>query len=101
MRSINEQLHIARKAKGWTQSELGERLGWAQARVSAVENGRLDPRLSSIVQMGRLLDQEIMLVPRALLPAVQTLISGKTEEPLWSADEEDHDSNDDKEGPAS
>ena len=85
MEPISRQLHLARKAKHLTQQELGTRLGWAQGRISAIETGRLDPRLTSIVQMGRLLDQEVVLVPRSLLPTIQTLISGKEDEPLWSA----------------
>jgi transcriptional regulator with XRE-family HTH domain len=93
MLSINEQLRAARKAKKMTQQELGQHLGWAQNRVSTIENGRTDPRLSNVIQVGRLLGHELMLVPSAMVPAVQTLFSGKTEEPLWSVD--------DDEGPAS
>ncbi len=63
------------------------RLGWAQGRISAIETGRLDPRVSSVVQMGRLLEHEIMLVPKALLPAIQAMITGKTDEPLWNVSE--------------
>jgi transcriptional regulator with XRE-family HTH domain len=88
MGTLPEQLHSLRKAKHLTQQELGERLGWSQGRVSAIENGRIEPRLNSVMQMSRLLDHEVILVPRALLPAVQSMISGKEDQPLWSTGEE-------------
>lgn len=33
---------------GWTQAELAERAGVPQADISRIENGRLDPRWSTI-----------------------------------------------------
>jgi len=72
-----------------TQKQLGAGLGWAQAHVSEIENGKVDPRLSNVVQMARLVDHELMLIPTALIPAVRAMISGKLEQPLWSIEEED------------
>jgi len=89
MLPLNEQLRAARKAKKRTQQQLGQHLGWAQTRVSTIENGRVDPRLSSVIQIARLVDHEVMLIPSAMVPAVQALLSGKTEDPLWSADDEE------------
>lgn len=87
MNALSEQLHSIRTQKHLTQQEMAVRLGWAQGRISAIETGRLDPRVSSVVQMGRLLEHEIMLVPKALLPAIQAMITGKTDEPLWNVSE--------------
>ncbi len=89
MSPITEQLHEARKAQKLTQAQLGKRLGWAQTRVSTIEKGRVDPRLSSVVQMARLVDHELMLVPKSMLPAIQAMLSGKTEEPLWTIGDEE------------
>jgi hypothetical protein len=42
--------------------------------------------------MGRLLDHEVILVPRAFLPAIAAMISGKEDQPLWTIDDEEADS---------
>ena len=34
-----------RAAQGWSQTELGERLGVSRQTVNAIENGRYDPSL--------------------------------------------------------
>jgi len=36
-----------------------------------------------VVELARQLDHEVVLVPRALLPAVRALLSGTEEAPLW------------------
>ena len=89
MSPLSQQLHDARKAQKLTQAQLGERLGWAQTRVSTIESGRVDPRLSGVVQMARVVDHELMLVPRAMVPAVSAMLAGKPEEPLWSLGNEE------------
>jgi transcriptional regulator with XRE-family HTH domain len=88
MTSIPEQLRAVRLARHLSQKALGQRMGWPQGHVSAIENGKVDPRLSSLLEMARLLDQELVLVPRAVLPAVQAMLRGEEDEsPLWQRDE--------------
>jgi transcriptional regulator with XRE-family HTH domain len=91
MSSINKQLFTARQGKKLTQRELAERLGWPQSYVSKIETGQLAPRLSNITQMARALDHELILVPREALPAVEGLLSGKSEKPLWNIEEGESD----------
>ncbi len=64
-------------------------MGLPQSHVSAIENGKVDPRLSNVIEMARLLDYEPILIPRTLLPSVRALLGGQPESPLWQADEED------------
>jgi HTH-type transcriptional regulator/antitoxin HipB len=92
MDSLPQQLRTIREAKDMTQRRLAEAVGRAQAQISDVENGRIDPRLSNITQMVRALDHELILVPRQALPAVKGLLSGKSEKPLWSIEENEGDS---------
>jgi HTH-type transcriptional regulator/antitoxin HipB len=72
-----------RSAKGLTQANLGELLGLPQSHVSKVEGGKVDLRTSSLLELTRVLDLEVMLVPRRLVPAVRRLIQagheGETE----------------------
>lgn len=73
MTYIQDQIRQAREAKGFTQSDLGRRLGQPQSSVSRIERGG-DLRLSTLLEMARILDLEPMLVPKRLVPAVQALI---------------------------
>ncbi len=42
--------------------------------------------------MARLLDLELVLVPRHMLPAIKAMIEGKEEQkPMWALDEERED----------
>lgn len=85
-----EALKTARQTKGLNQAELGAKLGLPQSHLSNIERGGIDPRLSTVTEMARLLDLEPMLVPRQLVPAVKALLHGKTDDaPAWSAEEDD------------
>ncbi|MCA9467503.1 MAG: helix-turn-helix transcriptional regulator [Nitrospira sp.] len=88
MKELAEKLKKARLTKGMTQAELGRKMGVPQSHISKIEAGEVDVRASSLLQMARLLDLEPMLIPRALTPAVQSLISGigDTKKPAWQPD---------------
>lgn len=63
-----------RAAKGLTQADLGELLGLPQSHVSRLEGGKVDLRTSSLLELARVLDMEVILVPRKLVPAVRRVI---------------------------
>jgi predicted transcriptional regulator len=90
MNEIIRQLKQARHHNKLKQSELGGKLGLPQSHISRIEQGATDPRLSTVTDMARLLDQELVLVPRDMLPAVRALLSGADEQqPKWQLDEEE------------
>ncbi|MEA3435896.1 MAG: helix-turn-helix transcriptional regulator [Thermodesulfobacteriota bacterium] len=89
MNSILKQLKIARQEKGLKQSEFGNKLGLPQSHISKIERGETDPRLSTVVDMARIVDRELMLVPRRLASAIRSMIEGgHDQEPMWKPDEE-------------
>ena len=89
MSYITEQLAKSRKERGLKQSELGSKLGLPQSHISKIEGGEIDLRLSTLSDFARILDQEIMLVPRELVPNVKAIISGESlDSPMWQLDEE-------------
>jgi transcriptional regulator with XRE-family HTH domain len=89
MNSILKQLKIARQKKGLKQSELGNKLGLPQSHISKIEREETDPRLSTVVDMARVVDREILLIPRRLVPAIRAMIEGgHDQEPMWKPDEE-------------
>jgi HTH-type transcriptional regulator / antitoxin HipB len=91
MQTINEQIRDIRRAHHLSQKALGTAIGLPQSHVSAIETGKVDPRLSNVIEMARRLDQEVMLVPRILVPAVRAMLTGEGEAPLWQVDDDEED----------
>lgn len=73
---IAESLKAARERKGLSQRALSAKAGVPQSHISKIEKGAVDLRLSSLVELARVLDLEFVLVPRKKLPAVRVIIRG-------------------------
>lgn len=71
---ILKSLKQARKAKGLSQRELSAKSGVPQSHISKIENGAVDLRVSSLVALARTLGLELELVPRKMVPAVQSIV---------------------------
>lgn len=71
---IARTLKEARERKNLSQRELGEKVGVPQSHISKIENGRVDLKLSSLIEFARVLDLELTLVPRELVPSVQSIV---------------------------
>jgi HTH-type transcriptional regulator / antitoxin HipB len=69
-RVLTEERH----KRGWSQLELGQRLGLPQMHISGIETGKIVPRFDTLLELVRVLDRDLLLVPRTLVPAVQALI---------------------------
>ena len=88
MNDVISQLKAARLEKGLKQADLGKKLGLPQSHVSKIEQGSTDPRLSTVVDMARVLDLEPMLIPRQMASRIRSLLSGEPEpERRWQPDE--------------
>jgi transcriptional regulator with XRE-family HTH domain len=91
---IRRALKQARKKRGWSQRDLARHLGIAQRHVSGIESGKIVPRYDTLLELVRMLDHDLIMVPRALVPVVQSLVrdfvkdqSGEgVEHPLYAAD---------------
>ena len=66
-------LIAARHRLGWSQAELGRRLGLPQMHISEIETGKVVPRFDTLLELARVLDYDLMLIPRELVPVVQSL----------------------------
>lgn len=64
----------ARRAAGLTQGQLAARAGLSRLTVHRVEHGQIDPRLSTLVEMARALGIELLAVPAALRPELETFV---------------------------
>lgn len=72
--ALRQSLRDARVAKGWSQRDLSDRSGLPQAHISRIENGAVDPKSSTLQELARLLDLEVILVPRSALTAVGSVL---------------------------
>jgi len=94
---LRREIRERRKAKGWTQQELAKKAGLAQRHISGIETGKVVPRYDTLLDILRVLDLDLILIPRELLSAVQALLRDyrnrtvhrQTEErPLYAVDED-------------
>ncbi len=75
---LTRKLKAARIKKGLSQRAFAKAIEVPQSRLSRIENGITDLRTSSLLELARALDLELMLVPRQALPAVRHLIRQST-----------------------
>jgi transcriptional regulator with XRE-family HTH domain len=71
---LRHALIEARKEHGWSQRDLASRLGIGQRHVSGIESGKTVPRYDTLLEIVRMLDHDLIMVPRALVPIVQSLV---------------------------
>lgn len=57
-----------------SQAALAKLAGVPQSHISKIENTGVDLRISSLTELARALDLELMLVPRKVVPAARSLI---------------------------
>ena len=70
----------ARKARAMTQAQLAEQAGLSRMAVQRTETGDVDPRFSTLREMARVLDLELIAVPAALRAELQALIQSRGED---------------------
>lgn len=69
---------------GWTQAELAEQAGVAQADISRIENGRLDARWSTIHRLSAALEATDVASKRSLANGGRDRSSPKRTGKRWS-----------------
>ena len=71
-KNLGYTIKSLRKSKGWTQAELGEKLGVSDKTISSWEKGRTEPDLNALVQLSDVLGasvHKISEVPWELMKA--------------------------------
>ncbi|MDE0031461.1 MAG: helix-turn-helix transcriptional regulator [Deltaproteobacteria bacterium] len=101
LEQLIDTLKTAREAQGLSQRELSAKSRLPQSHISKIENGAVDLRTSSLVELARVLDLELVLVPRRGVPAVRSIVRGLAQghrgsggplvevPPAYSLDDED------------
>ncbi|HSW48915.1 MAG TPA: helix-turn-helix transcriptional regulator [Bryobacteraceae bacterium] len=78
----------ARRRQGWSQAELGQRVGLPQMHISGIETGKVVPRFDTLLDLVRVLEHDLLLVPRDLVPIVQALTRDRRDRHTHGPDEE-------------
>ena len=103
--NIRQEIRGARRDRGWSQLELGRRAGFTQRHVSGIETGRIVPRYDTLIDLLRVLDRDLVLVPRELVPVVHSLVrdynnrqspGADRERPLYAAIDDDDEDGDEE-----
>ncbi|MEX8193727.1 helix-turn-helix domain-containing protein [Comamonas guangdongensis] len=68
----------ARKTARITQAELAERAGLSRMAVQRTETGDVDPRFSTLQEMARVLDMDLVAVPSALRAELQAWLQSRS-----------------------
>jgi transcriptional regulator with XRE-family HTH domain len=71
---------------------LASKLGLRQRQISDLERATIDPRLSTLQNVARALDLELMLIPRHLISAVEGLQRAGTDSakrPMYALGEDE------------
>ena len=71
---MHHALIEARKKHDWSQRDLSSRLGIGQRHISGIESGKIVPRYDTLLEIVRMLGCDLIMVPRALVPIVQSLV---------------------------
>ena len=74
LEEMGAALKATRERQGLSQRELADAAGTDQARISKIESGDIDLRLSSLVNLARTLGLELVLADRRHLPAVEAIL---------------------------
>jgi putative transcriptional regulator len=56
---MNNRLRVLRAERGWSQAELGGRIGVSRQAVNAIETGKYDPSLPLAFKLARLFEMSI------------------------------------------
>jgi transcriptional regulator with XRE-family HTH domain len=87
-------LRAARLRRGLTQKALSRKLGVTSHEISQIERGVVDLRFSELQEVSRLLDLELVLIPRQQIAAVAALQVGTAaalKRPLYALGPDDID----------
>ena len=66
--SLFGQFLQLRQRKGWTQNQLAEASGIAQAEISRIEQGKANPTVQTLIALVSALDGEIQISRRSVGP---------------------------------
>lgn len=93
--TMREEIRTARLDRGWTHEALGARIGLDPSQVSGIETGDAVVPLDTLFELLRLLALDLVVVPRALVSSVESLVEYERDleddPPLYAVHGAEHD----------
>jgi HTH-type transcriptional regulator/antitoxin HipB len=94
---LTQALKTARQDAKLSQRALSQKVKIPQAQISKIENSTVDLKVSTLINLARALDLEVMLVPRSDVSAVSAVIKRARQKqdrippqrPAYTLDDED------------
>jgi transcriptional regulator with XRE-family HTH domain len=74
LKEIGNVLKVARQTSAMTQEQVADLAGISRPRYRDIETGVAAARTTTLVNIARALGMELMLIPQAVVPAVQSLL---------------------------
>ncbi|WP_430252236.1 helix-turn-helix domain-containing protein [Neorhizobium sp. DAR64860/K0K1] len=71
---IGQLLKAARKGRQLTQEQVADMSGISRPRYREIEAGSTAARTTTLINIARALGLELMLIPQAMVPAVDALL---------------------------
>ncbi|TWB88968.1 helix-turn-helix protein [Bradyrhizobium macuxiense] len=93
IRDLGKILQDARRQAKLTQEQVAERAGISRPSYRDIENGGAAARATTLINIARALGMELMLIPQAMVPAVQALLrpSADDDHPAFTIEPDDND----------
>ena len=82
---IRSTIRNARSDRGWSQAATGRQAGLTQKHVSAIESGKIMPRFDTLLDLVRMLDLDLVIVPRSMTPTINAMVHDLTNPEARSA----------------
>ena len=67
------ELRRIREQRGATQGTVASKAGLNATYLSKIEREQVDPRISTVQDIARALEHEVLVVPRDLVPTIRSL----------------------------
>lgn len=74
LKELGALLRRSREAAGLTQEQTADRANISRPRYRDIETGTAAARATTLVNVARALGMEMMLIPQAMVPAVQSML---------------------------
>lgn len=91
---IGRLLKKARLASAMTQEQVADLAGISRPRYRDIETGRAAARATTLMNIARALGLEMMLIPQAMIPAIEALLRPHDDDDLpafiSSPEDDDH-----------
>ncbi|XSC42881.1 helix-turn-helix domain-containing protein [Bradyrhizobium sp. RDT10] len=92
LKDIGMRFRKARMAGGLSQEQIALRANISRPRYRDIETGAAAARATTLVNVARALGMEMMLIPQAMVPAIQSMLQPATDDddrPAFTSDVEE------------